>query len=89
MRLASSMLWVAISIATRVADPANPNNWWGTLKTTNRISVLALPPLLHRVGRAVLPIVGGDRIGPRPVNYHLDALRESALAHVRALLGGA
>jgi UDP-N-acetylglucosamine 1-carboxyvinyltransferase len=45
------------------------------LSRGNRISVLALPPLLHRVGRAVLPIVGGDRIGPRPVNYHLDALR--------------
>jgi len=45
------------------------------LSRANRISVLALPPLLHRVGRAVLPIVGGDRIGPRPVNYHLDALR--------------
>ena len=45
------------------------------LSRANRISVLALPALLHRKGRAVLPIVGGDRIGPRPVNYHLDALR--------------
>ncbi len=45
------------------------------LSRANRISVLALSPLLHRVGRAVLPIVGGDRIGPRPVNFHLDALR--------------
>lgn len=45
------------------------------LSRANRISVLALPALLHRKGRAILPIVGGDRIGPRPVNYHLDALR--------------
>ena len=45
------------------------------LSRANRISVLALPALLHRKGKAVLPIVGGDRIGPRPVNYHLDALR--------------
>jgi len=45
------------------------------LSRANRISVLALPALLHRKGRAVLPIVGGDRIGPRPVNYHLDALQ--------------
>ena len=45
------------------------------LSRANRISVLALPALLHRKGRAVLPIVGGDRIGPRPVNYHLDALK--------------
>lgn len=45
------------------------------LSRANRISVLALPALLHRKGRAVLPVLGGDRIGPRPVNYHLDALR--------------
>lgn len=45
------------------------------LSRANRISVLALPALLHRKGRAVMPIVGGDRIGPRPVNYHLDALK--------------
>jgi UDP-N-acetylglucosamine 1-carboxyvinyltransferase len=45
------------------------------LSRANRISVLALPALLHRKGKAILPIVGGDRIGPRPVNYHLDALR--------------
>ncbi|MBK8804999.1 MAG: UDP-N-acetylglucosamine 1-carboxyvinyltransferase [Fibrobacteres bacterium] len=45
------------------------------LSRANRISVLALPALLHRKGRAVLPVLGGDKIGPRPVNYHLDALR--------------
>lgn len=41
----------------------------------NRISVLALAPLLHRIGQATAPSPGGDKIGPRPVNYHLDALR--------------
>lgn len=41
----------------------------------NRISVLALGPLLHRAGEAKLPIVGGDNIGARPVNYHLEGLR--------------
>ncbi|TAK03318.1 UDP-N-acetylglucosamine 1-carboxyvinyltransferase [Patescibacteria group bacterium] len=40
----------------------------------NRISVLALAPLLHRAGEAYLPRVGGDAIGPRPVNFHLDTL---------------
>jgi acetoin utilization deacetylase AcuC-like enzyme len=34
----------------------------------------------HCPGRLVSSLEGG---------YHLDALRESALAHVRALLGGA
>lgn len=45
------------------------------LSRANRISVLALPALLHRKGRAVLPVLGGDKIGPRQVNFHLDALR--------------
>jgi len=45
------------------------------LSRANRISVLALPALLHRKGRAVLPVLGGDRIGPRPVNFHLDGLK--------------
>lgn len=41
----------------------------------NRLSVLAISPLLHRAGEAEMPVVGGDAIGPRPVNYHLEALR--------------
>ncbi|MBI3983842.1 UDP-N-acetylglucosamine 1-carboxyvinyltransferase [Candidatus Microgenomates bacterium] len=41
----------------------------------NRLSVLAIAPLLHRAGEAKLPVVGGDRIGARPVNYHIEALR--------------
>lgn len=42
----------------------------------NRLSVLALSPLLHRAGHAVLPVAHGDKIGPRPVNYHINALRQ-------------
>ncbi|HUD11133.1 MAG TPA: UDP-N-acetylglucosamine 1-carboxyvinyltransferase [Candidatus Saccharimonadia bacterium] len=45
------------------------------LSRANRISVLALAPLLHRIGEAEVPLVGGDKIGPRPVNFHLDALQ--------------
>lgn len=44
------------------------------LSRTNRISVLAISPLLHRAGKAAVPKVTGDVIGPRPVNFHLDAL---------------
>ena len=40
----------------------------------NRLSILAASPLLHRAGEAMVPVVGGDAIGPRPVNFHLDAL---------------
>lgn len=42
----------------------------------NRLAVLAVGPLLHRVGRAVIPVPGGDRIGPRPINYHIRGLQE-------------
>ena len=44
------------------------------LSRTNRISILALAPLLHRTGEAIVPRVGGDAIGARPVNFHLQAL---------------
>ncbi len=42
----------------------------------NRLSVLALAPLLFRAGKAVVPVVEGDAIGPRPVNFHIEALRQ-------------
>lgn len=45
------------------------------LSRKNRLSILALAPLLHRAGEAYVPKVGGDKIGPRPVNFHLDILR--------------
>lgn len=45
------------------------------LSRRNRIPILAMGPLLARAGEAEVPILGGDRIGPRPVNFHLDALR--------------
>jgi UDP-N-acetylglucosamine 1-carboxyvinyltransferase len=53
----------------------------------NRISVLALSPLLQRAGQADLPLVGGDQIGPRPVNYHLQALRQMG-AQIEETSGG-
>lgn len=41
----------------------------------NRIPVLLLGPLLHRAHEAFVPRVGGDRIGSRPVDFHVAALR--------------
>jgi UDP-N-acetylglucosamine 1-carboxyvinyltransferase len=41
----------------------------------NRIPILMLGPLLHRAGEAFVPIVGGDPIGQRPVDFHVAALR--------------
>ncbi len=47
-----------------------------SLTRRNRIPILALGPLLARAGKAEVPIVGGDKIGPRPVDIHLNALQE-------------
>ena len=40
----------------------------------NRIPVLLLGPLLHLTGEAFVPLVGGDRIGGRPLDFHVKAL---------------
>ncbi len=40
----------------------------------NRIPILLLGPLLHRTGEAFVPLVGGDPIGRRPVDFHIAAL---------------
>lgn len=42
----------------------------------NRIPILLLGPLLHRFGEAVIPSLGGDAIGARPVDFHLESLRK-------------
>ncbi len=42
----------------------------------NRLSILTVAPLLHRAGEAYVPKPEGDRIGPRPVNFHLEALKK-------------
>jgi UDP-N-acetylglucosamine 1-carboxyvinyltransferase len=42
----------------------------------NRIPILMLGPLLHQTGEAFVPLVGGDPIGRRPVDFHVAALRE-------------
>ncbi|MGI9147154.1 MAG: UDP-N-acetylglucosamine 1-carboxyvinyltransferase [Chloroflexota bacterium] len=40
-----------------------------------RASFVLLGPMLGRLGKVVIPNPGGDRIGRRPVNIHVDALR--------------
>lgn len=41
----------------------------------NRIPILLLGPLLHLTGEVVVPLVGGDPIGRRPVDFHIEALQ--------------
>jgi UDP-N-acetylglucosamine 1-carboxyvinyltransferase len=58
----------------KVRTPEIKNNRVLTLSRRNRIPILALGPLLARTGEAEVPILGGDKIGPRPVDIHLEGL---------------
>jgi len=42
----------------------------------NRMAVLTIGPLIHRCGEADIPMPGGDRIGRRPIDFHLNGLRQ-------------
>ncbi|MDH6422351.1 UDP-N-acetylglucosamine 1-carboxyvinyltransferase [Aurantimicrobium minutum] len=41
---------------------------------SSRIPILFCGPLLHRLGEAFIPDLGGCRIGDRPIDYHLEVL---------------
>ncbi len=47
-----------------------------TFSGMNRIPILMVGPLLHRVGEAFVPLVGGDDIGSRPLDFHVEALEK-------------
>lgn len=55
---------------TATPEPTVPVEFSGL----NRIPILLAGPLLNLVGEAFVPLVGGDRIGRRPVDFHVDAL---------------
>ncbi|PDV97113.1 UDP-N-acetylglucosamine 1-carboxyvinyltransferase [Candidatus Chloroploca asiatica] len=65
---------------------------------SNRIPILLLGALLHRFDEVAVPVVGGCRIGERPVDFHLMAIehfggtvtttREGYVAHRRGRLRG-
>jgi len=46
------------------------------LVKTMRASILVLGPLVAKYGKAKIALPGGCAIGSRPVNYHLDALKQ-------------
>ena len=41
-----------------------------------RASILVLAPLLAKRHNALIPLPGGCEIGERPINYHIDALKQ-------------
>jgi UDP-N-acetylglucosamine 1-carboxyvinyltransferase len=42
----------------------------------SRIPILFCGPLIHSIGEAFIPDLGGCRIGDRPIDYHLEVLRQ-------------
>jgi len=68
---------VSVDGSTVIVDPAAGLE--GKVPVTysglNRVPILLVGPLLHRVGEVSVPVVGGDRIGTRPINFHVEALR--------------
>lgn len=42
----------------------------------SRIPILFCGPLLHSLGEALIPNLGGCKIGDRPIDFHLDVLRD-------------
>ena len=47
-----------------------------TLAGASRIPILFCGPLLHQLGEAFIPELGGCAIGGRPIDFHLDTLRQ-------------
>src|SRR3954453_10282554 len=43
---------------------------------SSRIPILFCGPLLHRIGHAFIPGLGGCDIGGRPIDFHFDVLRQ-------------
>src|SRR6266446_3759195 len=62
-----------LSIATSHVNSSVVSTEVGGL---NRLAILTVGPLLHRCGEADIPIPGGDRIGPRPLDFHIGGLRQ-------------
>jgi len=59
-----------------IRTPQIKNNKVTSLSWSNRIPILAIGPLLSRTGEVEVPLLGGDKIGARSVDMHLQALRQ-------------
>lgn len=60
----------------KIHTPEIKNSRVKEFSRKNRIPILALGPLLIRTGEAEVPLLGGDKIGPRPVDFHIGALEK-------------
>ena len=64
----------ARSASTRAGS--SRRTWRRSTRTRSSRPTRSCAPLLHRLGQAFIPDLGGCRIGDRPIDFHLDALRK-------------
>jgi UDP-N-acetylglucosamine 1-carboxyvinyltransferase len=62
--------------ATIKADAVKTPEVAAAFSRKNRIPILLMGPLMHRFGEARIPMLGGCKIGARPIDLHLDGLRK-------------
>jgi UDP-N-acetylglucosamine 1-carboxyvinyltransferase len=74
--LGAEITWLSEHTASVRTRQINDAEVPMALGRKNRLAVLAVGPLLHRAGKAAIPAPGGDLIGPRPINFHLDGLQQ-------------
>ncbi|HEX2859651.1 MAG TPA: UDP-N-acetylglucosamine 1-carboxyvinyltransferase [Alphaproteobacteria bacterium] len=62
---------------TLEVDPTSIKDWHMKMPDSgsNRIPILFIPVLLHRFGKARVPVLDGDAIGARKVDFHIEAGR--------------
>ncbi len=63
------------TLTVQVPDEINPEAPLDLVRAM-RASIVVLGPLLARTGRARVAFPGGDDLGSRPIDWHLDSLRQ-------------
>src|SRR5580765_3175364 len=64
-----------LGLRSGAGAPVEPEAPYGLVRTM-RASILVLGPLLARLGRAKVSLPGGCAIGARPIDLHIEALRQ-------------
>lgn len=57
------------------------------LAGSSRIPILFAGPLLHKLGEAFIPDLGGCHIGDRPVNFHMQVLEDFGARRIQEAAG--
>lgn len=74
--------WRWLDESTLEVDPSTVTGWRipADVSPEHRSCLLFIAALLHRTGRAQIAAIGGDAIGARPIDYHLQALSQLGVA---------